>query len=156
MPRYELNVNGKPTTVDVQPNTLLLDVLRDHLDLTGTKYGCGEGQCGSCTVLLDGKARKSCLVAVSQVGQQPVETVEGLQRDGKLHPLQEAFLKHGAFQCGYCTPGMLMAAKALLSETPKPTRDQARRAMNGNLCRCGAYGRILDAILEAAEGGSRA
>ncbi len=154
MPSYELKVNGTPRTVQAQPTKLLLDVLRDDLDLTGTKYGCGEGQCGSCMVLLDGKARKSCLVTVSQVGQQPIETVEGLEQDGKLHPLQDAFLRHAAFQCGYCTPGMLMAAKALLSENPKPTTEAVRRALNNNICRCGTYGRIVDAIMEVAEGGA--
>lgn len=155
MPRYELSVNGELRSVDVHPAKLLLDVLREDLDLTGTKPGCGEGQCGSCTVLVAGKARRSCLVSVSQVGQQPVETIEGLARGEQLHPLQQAFLDKAAFQCGYCTPGMIMAAKAVLAESPKPTRDELRKAMNGNLCRCGAHGPILDAILAVAEGGSR-
>ncbi|MCW5964535.1 MAG: (2Fe-2S)-binding protein [Bryobacterales bacterium] len=155
MARYELTINGKPHTVEAQPSKLLLDVLREDLDLTGTKYGCGEGQCGSCTVLVAGKARRSCLMSVSQVGQQPVETIEGLAEGDQLHPLQEAFLQKVAFQCGYCTPGMVMAAKGLLTENSSPTRDEVRKAMNNNICRCGTYGRIVDAILAVAEGGNR-
>lgn len=155
MARYQLTVNGKVHTVEAQPAKLLLDVLREDLDLTGTKYGCGEGQCGSCTVLVAGKARRSCLMSISQVGEQPVETIEGLANGDQLHPLQEAFLQKVAFQCGYCTPGMVMAAKGLLAENSSPTRDDVRKAMNNNICRCGAYGRIVEAVLAAAQGGSR-
>jgi aerobic-type carbon monoxide dehydrogenase small subunit (CoxS/CutS family) len=155
MPVYELNVNGASREVSVPAKKLLLDVLRDDLDLTGTKPGCGEGQCGSCTVLVGGKAQRSCLMQVSQVGDKPVETIEGLATDSGLHPLQQAFADKAAFQCGYCTPGMILAAKALLAETPKPSRSDVREALNGNICRCGTYQRIVDAVLQAAEGGSR-
>ena len=153
MPKFEITVNGAVITVEAESAKRLLDVLREDLDLTGTKYGCGEGQCGSCTVLVGGKARRSCMMSISQVGQLPVETIEGLAKDGQLDPLQDAFLAHVAFQCGYCTPGMIMAAKALLAESPHPGRDAVRQALNNNICRCGAYGRILDTILMAAGGG---
>src|SRR5262249_53748360 len=139
------------------PSESLLSVLRDALDLTGTKYGCGEGQCGACTVLLDGQAVKSCQVRASQVGNRSITTIESLVNDdenSRLHPLQEAFLKHEAMQCGYCTPGMIMAAVALLKATPHPTDDEIVRAMDRNLCRCGTYPRILAAIKEAAAAGS--
>lgn len=156
MAKYELAVNGKLYAVEAQPSKLLLDVLREDLGLTGTKYGCGEGQCGSCTVLVEGKARRSCLISISQVGSQKVETIEGLAQGEQLHPLQEAFLRKAAFQCGYCTPGMILAAKALLAENPKPTPAEVRRAMNNNICRCGTYGRIVDAVLSTVEGNTNA
>lgn len=155
MPEFELNVNGSVRSVDVAASKLLLDVLRDDLDLTGAKPGCGEGQCGACTVLVGGKARRSCLMAISQVGSEAVETIEGLANGEQLHPLQEAFLERSAFQCGYCTPGMILAAKALLAENPKPSRDEIRKGLHDNICRCGAYQRIVDAVEQVAEGGSR-
>jgi nicotinate dehydrogenase subunit A len=155
MPVYELKVNGAAKEVDVPASKLLLDVLRDDFDLTGAKPGCGEGQCGSCTVLVDGKAQRSCLMQVSQVGEKSIETIEGLASEDGLDVLQKAFLEKAAFQCGYCTPGMILAAKALLAGTPRPSRAEVREALNGNICRCGTYGRIVDAVLQAAEGSGR-
>lgn len=156
MPRYVLNVNGKRHEVDASAAATLLEALRDGLGLTGAKPGCGEGQCGACTVLLGGKAVRACVTRVADAADTPIETIEGLADGEKLHPLQEAFLAKCAFQCGYCTPGMILAAKSLLAANPKPNRDEVRRAMNGNICRCGAYGRIVDAVLMAAEGTGRA
>jgi aerobic-type carbon monoxide dehydrogenase small subunit (CoxS/CutS family) len=124
--------------------------LRDELGLTGTKYGCGEGQCGACTVVLDGRAVRSCRMAIADCADKPITTIEGLERDGKLHPLQQAFLDAGALQCGYCTAGMIMNAYALLSKRQGPTRQQILQAMEGNVCRCGTYQRILSAISQAA------
>ena len=141
-----LNINGKKTTVDVDSNVNLLSVLRDKLDLTGTKYGCGEGQCGACTVLLDGQPTKSCITEVGRATGKQITTIEGLERDGKLHPLQEAFIKADAMQCAYCTSGMIMAASALLNRSAQPSRDEIVTAMNGNVCRCGVYQRIIEAI----------
>lgn len=141
-----LNVNGKKTTVDVDSDVSLLSVLRDNLDLTGTKYGCGEGQCGACTVLLDGQPTKSCITQVGRATGKQITTIEGLERDGKLHPLQEAFIKADAMQCAYCTSGMIMAASALLNRSARPNRDEIVTAMNGNVCRCGVYQRIIEAI----------
>jgi aerobic-type carbon monoxide dehydrogenase small subunit (CoxS/CutS family) len=139
-------LNGKPVTLDVEDDRLLLWALRTELGLTGTKYGCGEGDCGACTVLVDGKAVRSCLHTLKQVANKDVATIEGLARDGKLHPLQQAFIDHGGFQCGFCTPGMLLAAVALLRENPRPSRAEIAVRMERNLCRCGAHQRILDAI----------
>jgi aerobic-type carbon monoxide dehydrogenase small subunit (CoxS/CutS family) len=150
MARLILHVNGAAREVEVAPAETLLSVLRDTLDLTGAKYGCGEGQCGACTVLLDGQAVKSCQVRASAVKDKAITTIESLEQNGRLHPLQEAFLKHEAIQCGYCTPGMIMAAAALLAATPHPTDDEIIRAMDRNLCRCGTYPRILAAIRDAA------
>ena len=141
-----LNINGKKTTVDVDSDVSLLSVLRDNLDLTGTKYGCGEGQCGACTVLLDGQPTKSCITQVGRATGKQITTIEGLERDGKLHPLQEAFIKADAMQCAYCTSGMIMAASALLNRSARPSRDEIVTAMNGNVCRCGVYQRIIEAI----------
>lgn len=141
-----LNINGKKTTVDVDSDVSLLSVLRDNLDLTGTKYGCGEGQCGACTVLLDGQPTKSCITQVGRATGKQITTIEGLERDGKLHPLQEAFIKADAMQCAYCTSGMIMAASALLNRSARPNRDEIVTAMNGNVCRCGVYQRIIEAI----------
>ena len=148
--RIELDVNGRRRTVDVDPARTLLSVLRDELALTGTKYGCGEGQCGACTVLLHGKAVRACQLPVSSVASAPVTTIEGLERDGRLHPLQQAFIDEGALQCGYCTPGMIMAGVALLDSKAAPTPDEIGRAMEGNVCRCGVYPRITAAIQRAA------
>src|SRR5215813_5690606 len=145
-----LNVNGKKLRVDVDSQTPLLYVLRDHLNLTGTKYGCGESKCGACTVLVEGQQMRSCVTPVSRASGKEIITIEGLEKDGKLHPLQEAFLKADAMQCGYCTSGMIMAATALLNKNPKPTRDEIVKHMDANVCRCGTYLRIVNAIEMAA------
>jgi aerobic-type carbon monoxide dehydrogenase small subunit (CoxS/CutS family) len=146
----ELHVNGGKRPVDADVERSLLSVLRDDLDLTGAKYGCGEGRCGACTVLLDGRPTRSCTTAVLAASGKNVQTIEGLAKADKLHPLQEAFLKAGALQCGYCTPGMIMAALGLLRRNPKPSREEISRALNGNICRCGIYGRIVSAVESAA------
>ena len=145
-----LTVNGKKLPLDVDGQTSLLYVLRDYLNLTGTKYGCGETQCGACTVLVDGQPTRSCTMQVGRVAGKQITTIEGLEKDGRLHPLQEAFLKADAMQCGYCTSGMIMAGVALLGKNPDPSRQDVIRAMDGVICRCGTYGRILDAIRRAA------
>jgi aerobic-type carbon monoxide dehydrogenase small subunit (CoxS/CutS family) len=145
-----LNINGKEHRVDVSSDYLLLSVLREHLDLTGTKYGCGEGQCGACTVLADGKPIRSCRTPVGAVAGKKITTIEGLERQGQLHPVQQAFLDVEAFQCAYCTSGMIMSAAALLSTIPNPSREQIISYMNGNICRCGTYQRIVEAIQKAA------
>src|SRR6478672_7701717 len=141
-----LNVNGKKLTVDVDSTVSLLAVLRNDLDLTGSKYGCGEGQCGACTVLIDGVATRSCITQVGRVGDKQITTIEALEKAGKLHPLQEAFIKADAMQCAYCTSGMIMSASALLTEIPKPSRKDIVEALDGNICRCGVYQRIVEAI----------
>ena len=145
-----LIVNGEERHVDAPPQESLLSVLRNCLDLTGTKYGCGEGQCGACTVLLNGMPARACLTSLSAAIHKKIVTVEGLERSGKLHPVQEAFLAEEAFQCGYCTSGMIMSAVALLSNNPRPNETQIKRAMNGNICRCGTYPRVIAAIQRAA------
>ncbi len=147
-------VNGLPVTVDVPGARRLLDVLREDLRMTGTKEGCGEGECGACSVLIDGDVVNSCLVAVGQVEGCAVLTVEGLERRGRLAPLQQAFIDHGAAQCGICTPGMLLAAHALLARTPSPSHDQVREAIAGNLCRCTGYTKIIEAVLACRTRGS--
>jgi aerobic-type carbon monoxide dehydrogenase small subunit (CoxS/CutS family) len=147
----ELHVNGKSVQVAVDGERSLLSVLRDDLDLTGSKYGCGEGQCGACTVLLDGVPTRSCVTSVGNVGRKKVATIESLEQNGRLHPLQEAFLKMDAMQCAYCTSGMIMAGFALLQKKPNPSEDEIVRAMNGNICRCGTYQRIIAAIKEGAK-----
>ena len=150
-----LNINGKTLKVDVDPQTTLLSVLRSDLDLTGTKYGCGEAQCGACTVLIDGQQTRSCITQVGRVANSRITTIEGLETGGRLHPLQEAFLKADALQCGYCTPGMIMSGVALLNKNAKPTKEEIVRHMNGNVCRCGTYLRIVAAIeMAAAEKGN--
>jgi aerobic-type carbon monoxide dehydrogenase small subunit (CoxS/CutS family) len=146
----ELQVNGARRRVEVDGERSLLNVLRDELDLTGAKYGCGEGQCGACTVLVDGRAVRSCLTQAASVEGKQITTVEGLERNGDLHPLQEAFLAVDAMQCGYCTAGMIMSGVGLLKKTPNPTDAEILRAMEGNLCRCGTYPRIVAAIRQAA------
>lgn len=143
-------VNSRPKSLDVPPMRRLLDVLREDLKLTGTKEGCGEGECGACSVIIDGEVINSCLVPVCQVRGSAITTVEGLSRDGRLHPLQQAFLECGGAQCGICTPGMLIAAHALLDVEALPTRDQIKEAIAGNLCRCTGYVKIIDAIEKAA------
>jgi len=155
----KLNVNGETHDVFVDPPWSLLKVLRDQLNLTGVKRGCDElGQCGSCTVLLDGKAVYSCLILAVEAEGKNIVTIEGLAEKGKLHPIQEAFLEHGAFQCGFCTSGMILTAKALIDENPKPSEEDIREAIVGNLCRCGGYAKIVKAIMAASsklEGGTK-
>ncbi len=151
----ELHINGSLRAVSADPDRLLLYVLRNDLDLIGTKYGCGEGQCGACTVLLDGQPVRSCLTKVGAVGSRKIVTIEGLAGGGRLHPLQQAFIDLGAMQCGYCTPGMILAGAALLERNPHPSRDEIIQAMNGNMCRCGTYPRIIAAIEQAAQAGGR-
>jgi aerobic-type carbon monoxide dehydrogenase small subunit (CoxS/CutS family) len=146
-----LNVNGKKMPVNVDPRASLLSVLRNDLNLTGTKYGCGEAQCGACTVLIDGQPTRSCVTQVGKVTGKQILTVEGLEKDGQLHPLQEAFLRADAMQCGYCTSGMIMSGVSLLSKNAKPTREEIVRHMDGNICRCGTYQRIVNAIENAAK-----
>lgn len=142
----ELRVNGAPVQVEADEATSLLAVLREHLGLTGSKYGCGEGECGACTVLVAGEAVRSCVTPTGSVRGKDVLTIEGLERDGQLHPLQQAFLDNGAFQCGYCTPGMIMSSLALLNGCPDPTEEQIIAALDGNICRCGTYRRIIRAV----------
>lgn len=143
-------VNGVPYVREVKSSQTLLELLRNELGLSGTKEGCGTGECGACTVLLDGKPVNSCLMLAIDAEGREVTTVEGLEKEGKLHPLQEAFVEEGAVQCGFCTAGMLMAAKGLLEENPHPTEEQIRRGISGNLCRCTGYVRIVRAIQRAA------
>ncbi|MGH9481062.1 MAG: (2Fe-2S)-binding protein [Terriglobales bacterium] len=145
-----LKVNGTRHNLDVDADTPLLYVLRDHLDFTGTKYGCGEGQCAACTVLIDGSPRHSCLTRMGEVGDRAVTTIEGLEKDGALHPVQQAFLDVDAMQCAYCTSGMVLGAVALLESNPHPQRSEIVASMDGHLCRCGAYPRIVAAISLAA------
>ncbi|MBN1421089.1 MAG: (2Fe-2S)-binding protein [Planctomycetes bacterium] len=145
-----LKVNGRSRTVTTDPERPLLEVLREDLELTGTKYGCGEGQCGACTVLVDGKSAPSCVTAVGDVEGKEIVTIEGLASGGKLHPVQEAFLEEDAFQCGYCTPGMILEVKALLDEKPEPTDEEILSALNGHICRCCHYTKILKAVRRAA------
>jgi nicotinate dehydrogenase subunit A len=151
MPRVELNVNGAPRTIEVRDAAEpLLFVLRNELRLTGAKYGCGLGQCGACTVLVDGEATRSCMIAVGDATRKKITTVEGLGSPDKPHPLQAAFIAEQAAQCGYCIPGMVMSAAALLDRTPRPTREQVKDALAGNLCRCGTHQRILAAVARAS------
>jgi nicotinate dehydrogenase subunit A len=154
MPRYTLRINGKSHQVEAEPDDNLLSILRYDLNLTGSKYGCGEGQCGACTVHLDGQAARSCTTKVSTVGTKAITTIEGLATGDRLHPVQEAFIEAEAFQCGYCTPGMVMGAAALLKQTPNPSEQDVERLMQGHVCRCGTYPRIVQAVRLAAKGGS--
>jgi len=149
--KIDLNVNGKAASVDVPADMPLLWVLRDVLKLSGTKFGCGEGQCGACTVLIDGAPARSCLTLAAQAEGMSIRTVEGLADGDKLHPIQRAFKRHHALQCGFCTPGFLTAAVALLDEMPDPTEAQVREYLNGNICRCTGYQFIVDAVLSAAK-----
>jgi aerobic-type carbon monoxide dehydrogenase small subunit (CoxS/CutS family) len=150
MSEFVLNVNGEHLKVNAPTEESLLSVLRNRLNLTGTKYGCGEGQCGACTVLIDGQATHSCLVAVGSAVNVKITTIEGLEQNGRLNPVQQAFIDEGAFQCGYCTSGMIMSATSLLYEKHSPTEEQIVEAMNGNICRCGTYPRILEAVKRAS------
>jgi len=152
---FTLSVNGAEHKLDVPSDLPLLSALRDELNLTGTKYGCGEGQCGACTVLLNGNPIRSCRTPVSAAAGKKIVTIEGLEHNGQLHPVQQAFLEREAFQCGYCTSGMIMSAVALLDLTASPTDEQIIRRMDGNVCRCGTYQRIVAAIHQAAETGKR-
>jgi len=151
MSTIQLAINGKSYSVDADPQSSLLTVLRESLDLTGSKYGCGEGMCGACTVLIDGKAQRSCITKVGSVTQKKITTIEGLASGEHLHPVQEAFLEVGAMQCGYCTSGMIMSAVALLQKNPNPQEKDIVNFMDGNVCRCGTYGRIIAAIQKAAK-----
>ena len=155
MPRaIPFDVNGRPVRLEADPARPLLWALRVDLGLTGTKYGCGAGACGTCTVVVDGRAVRSCQTALSEVENRKVVTIEGLARDGRLHPIQQAFVDKGGFQCGFCTPGMIMNAYGLLLADPRPARQKVVEAMDGNLCRCGAYKRILEAIESVAQAGA--
>jgi len=151
MATIRLAVNERSYTVDTDPQTSLLTVLREQLDLTGSKYGCGEGLCGACTVLVEGKAQRSCVTQVGSVAQKEITTIEGLASGERLHPVQEAFLEVGAMQCGYCTSGMIMSAVALLGKNSQPTRADIVDFMDGNVCRCGTHQRIVSAIQRAAK-----
>lgn len=156
MSRIQINVNGKLHSIDADGETTLLGALRDQLDLTGSKYGCGEGQCGACTVLIDGKARRSCITRADSVAGRKITTIEGLAEGDRLHPLQQAFLDEGAMQCAYCTSGMIMSAVSLLNAKANPTAAEIAEFMEGNVCRCGTYRRIITAIQKAALKGVRA
>lgn len=151
MPKITFFVNGEEKTLDVEDHKTLLWVLRNQLHLKGTKEGCGAGECGACTVLLNGKPVNACMVLAMEAEGQRITTIEGLGKPGHLHPVQTSFVKHGAIQCGFCTPGMVLSAKALLDETPHPTQEEIRLAMVGNLCRCTGYVKIVEAIQAAAE-----
>jgi aerobic-type carbon monoxide dehydrogenase small subunit (CoxS/CutS family) len=152
MESLTMTLNGEEVTIQVRADALLVDVLRDELELTGTKEACAEGECGACTVLLDGKPVTSCLVPALKAQGRHVVTVEGLASGGELDPLQKAFIEYGAVQCGYCTPGMLMSARALLDTNPDPTEEEIREAISGNLCRCTGYVKIVEAIKAASAG----
>jgi aerobic-type carbon monoxide dehydrogenase small subunit (CoxS/CutS family) len=147
----EIEVNRKRYSVTYPPERPLLFVLRDELGLTGTKYGCGEGQCGACTVLIGGTPRRSCQIPVSTAAAKPITTIEGLEKEGQLHPVQQGFLNAGAFQCGYCTSGMVMSAVALLQTNANPGREEIIRSLQGNICRCGTYPRVIEAVQAAAK-----
>ena len=146
-----ITINGEKMELAVEPGMMLLDLLRDRLSLTGTKKGCGHGECGACTVIMDGKAISSCITPVMMAMDANIETIEGVSDgDGKLHPIQQSFIDKGAVQCGFCTPGMIMSAKALLSENPNPSKADIKEALSGNICRCTGYKKIVDAVLDAA------
>jgi carbon-monoxide dehydrogenase small subunit len=151
----QLKVNGEAYTLRVEPHRILLDVIRDDLGLTGTKLGCGGGECGTCTVILDGKAVKSCLMLALDARGKEIWTIEGVGKGGDLHPLQRAFVEHGAIQCGFCTPGMIMAGKALLDKNPHPSEQEIKDALAGNLCRCTGYVKILEAVSSVARSEER-
>jgi carbon-monoxide dehydrogenase small subunit len=146
-----LRVNGEEYELEIEPHRTLVEVLREQLGYTGTKKSCNEGECGACTVIMDGKPVASCLVLALDAQGKEIVTIEGLAKGQELHPLQVAFVRHGGIQCGFCTPGMIMSAKALLDQNPKPTTQEVRRAISGNLCRCTGYQQIVDAVLAAAE-----
>jgi aerobic-type carbon monoxide dehydrogenase small subunit (CoxS/CutS family) len=147
----QLIVNGRRYSANYDPDTPLLSVLRDELGLTGTKYGCGEGQCGACTVLLGNTPRRSCQLPLRAAGSQPITTIEGLEKDGRLHPVQQAFVDAGAFQCAYCTSGMIMSSVALLDANPDPSSAEILKSLQGNICRCGTHPRVVAAVSQAAK-----
>lgn len=149
--KIRFNLNGRVVEVDAPPSTILLDLLREELRITSVKRGCEIGECGACTVLLDGKPVNSCLILAPMIDGKTIMTVEGLAKDGELHPLQEAFIEEFALQCGYCTPGILLTAKALLDINPRPTIHEIKEALIGNICRCGAYQQIINAIIKASQ-----
>jgi carbon-monoxide dehydrogenase small subunit len=149
--QIELTVNGKTYELTIQPHRTLLEVIRDELKLTGTKEGCGLGECGACTVIMDGRTVNSCLVLAAEADGKQITTIEGLAEGDKLHPIQEAFIEHGGLQCGFCTPGMIMSAKALLDENPSPDEEEIRRGIAGNSCRCTGYTKIIESIKAAAK-----
>ena len=149
--RVKFIVNGRSYEILIEPHMTLVEVLRDKLDITGTKLSCGAGECGACTVLIDGKPALSCLTLAMTAREKNILTIEGLAEGGNLHPIQKAFIEHGAIQCGFCTPGMILATKALLDENPNPNREEVKKALAGNLCRCTGYVKIVDAVLAAAE-----
>ena len=151
----DLKVNGQIYEVETQPWRTLAEVLRDQLNLTGTKISCAEGHCGACTVMINGRAVNSCLMLIAEAQGKEIHTIESLSAGGKLHPIQEAFVEHGAVQCGFCTPGMILSAKALLDENPQPAEKEVRVGLSGNLCRCTGYVKIVEAVLAAAEGLSK-
>ena len=151
MQEFHITVNGMEHTICAEPNTILLNVLRDQLDLTGAKCGCGTGDCGACTVIMDGEAVRSCVVPMRNADGKSITTIEGLSDGPRLHPLQQAFIDAGAIQCGFCTPGMILSAKALLDKNPSPTEEEIRQAIAPNLCRCTGYARIVAAVQLAAE-----
>lgn len=151
MPTIRIEVNGVSRKAFIEPTLMLVDFLRDHLGLTGTKKSCGSGNCGACTVILDGKAVNSCLILAAEADGHSVTTIEGLQKNEMLHPLQEAFIKYGAIQCGFCSPGMILTAKALLDQNSFPSEDQIKEALAGNLCRCTGYSKIIEAIKSVSE-----
>lgn len=155
MKTIDLLVNGTRRRVEADPESSLLGVLRDELDLTGTKYGCGEGVCGACTVLVDGRAVRSCRTPAASVAGKPITTIEGLARDGQLHPVQTAFLEETAMQCGYCVPGMIMSAVGLLERNANPSAEEIVAALDGNICRCCTYPRVVAAVARARKGGAR-
>ncbi|MBN1640474.1 MAG: (2Fe-2S)-binding protein [Anaerolineae bacterium] len=150
-----LHVNGREVEVLIEPRRILLSVLREELELTGAKHGCGRGQCGACTVIIDGETAYACMTLAIDCEGRQIRTVEGLAHGEQLHPVQEAFIEHDGYQCGFCTSGQVMSAVSLLEHVPHPTEDEVRRAMSGNLCRCGAYPNIVRAVLAAAEKGGR-
>jgi aerobic-type carbon monoxide dehydrogenase small subunit (CoxS/CutS family) len=152
----QFTLNGKPQKVSTDARRTLLEVLREDLDLTGTKYGCGEGACRACTVLLDGNPVRSCLTDISEIEGRKIQTIEGLATNGTLHPVQEAFIKEGTMQCGYCVPGMILTTVALLERNAKPSREQIVEALNGNICRCCGYVNLLNAIERTAQAGKEA
>lgn len=151
MKTIELKVNGKVHSIEIEEDMRLVDVLRDKLGLIGTKEGCGEGECGACTVIMDGEIVASCLVMAFQAVGKEITTIEGLQQGDKIHPIQQAFLDEGAVQCGFCTPGMILSAKALLDKNPSPSKEEIKEAISGNLCRCTGYNKIISAVEKAAE-----
>jgi len=153
--KVNMILNGKPVSVEVKPYARLLDVIREEIGLTGTKEGCGIGECGACTVIVDGQTVNSCLVLAASMEGKNITTIEGIAENDKLHPIQEAFINKNAIQCGFCTPGFVLSAKALLDVNPEPTRDEIKEAISGNLCRCTGYEQIIEAIQDASKKMSR-